>query len=150
MPVASFGARVGAFLIDVVPIALTIAAIYYFAFGFDAAVAGYVDNPDDLNNRVQFIAQRNQIRDLSFLAYLFYGAILECSAWRATIGKRLLGMCVVDRKGRRLNVGRSIVRNFSKLFSLMPAGLGFIWALWSEKKHGWHDLIAKTDVMIKE
>ena len=74
-------------------------------------------------------------------------ALLEGSAMQGTVGKRLLGLRVTDDNGKRLSMGRSFGRNFAKIISYIPIGLGFIWSLWSKRKRGWHDMIAKTLVI---
>jgi uncharacterized RDD family membrane protein YckC len=144
---AGFGARLGAYLIDVLPITFAIAIFYYFFMGFDATWERYNNSPGDMNARVSFLSQRNQIRDLSFTVYILYGAITECSALQGTIGKKLLGLRVTDNDGQQLTIGRSFVRNLAKIISFLPLGLGFLWAIWSKRKRGWHDIIAKTLVV---
>lgn len=146
-PWAGFGARLLAYLIDVLPITLAIAAFYYLFLGFDETFQRYSTARGDINARIEFLAQRNQIRDLSFLVYIIYCALLEGSAMQGTFGKRLLGLRVTDYNGERLSLARSFGRNFAKIISYIPLGLGFIWALWSKKKRGWHDMIAKTLVI---
>lgn len=44
-----------------------------------------------------------------------YVALSESSPWRATIGKRLLGLCVTDIGGKRRGIGRSVLRTAVKL-----------------------------------
>jgi len=39
-----------------------------------------------------------------------YFALSECSAWRATLGKRLLGLYVADESGQRVDFWRSSLR----------------------------------------
>jgi uncharacterized RDD family membrane protein YckC len=50
-----------------------------------------------------------------------YFAILESSAWRATLGKRLLGLHVGDLKGDRVTFGRASLRFvFGRLLLHIP------------------------------
>jgi uncharacterized RDD family membrane protein YckC len=145
---AGFGLRLAAYLMDVIPIILLIGAVFYLFFGFDETLQRYSSRaPDDIDARIEFLVQRNQIRDLSFLAYIVYCAILEGSPLRGTIGKRLLGLRVTDNRGQYLTVGRSFARNFAKIVSYLPCGLGFLWALWSKQKRAWHDMLARTLVV---
>ncbi len=58
-----------------------------------------------------------------------------------------MGIRVVDAAGNRISVARSIGRNSFKLVSYFPIGLGFLWAAFSRKKQGWHDMVAKTYVV---
>ncbi|MGH7137906.1 MAG: RDD family protein [Pirellulales bacterium] len=113
----------------------------------DAASRRYSTARGDISARIDFLTQRNQIRDLSFVVYIVYCALTEGSAMQATVGKRLLGLRVTDDNGRQLTMARSFGRNFAKIISYLPLGLGFIWAIWSKRKRGWHDMIAKTLVI---
>lgn len=74
---------------------------------------------------------------------------MECSEKQATLGKQLLGIIVVNSEGQRMSFDESLKRNASKVLSGLILGLGFIWILISNKKQGWHDLIAKTFVVDK-
>ncbi len=146
--IGGLGLRVVAYLIDVIPITLLLAAVFYVFLGFDETVQRYFNRePDDLDARLAFLTQRNQIRDLSFLVYILYCAVLEGSALQGTIGKRLLGLRVTDSQGRHLTVGKAFARNSAKIISYLPCALGFLWALWSKQKRGWHDMIARTLVV---
>ena len=72
---AGFGARLLAYLIDVVPITSAVAAVFYLFLGFDETFQQYSSARGDLDARIEFLAQRNQIRDVSFLAYIVYCGI---------------------------------------------------------------------------
>ncbi|WP_082305629.1 MULTISPECIES: RDD family protein [unclassified Pseudoalteromonas] len=66
----------------------------------------------------------------------------------ATPGKMLLNAKVVDAKtGNNLSIGQSIIRYVGYIISAIPFGLGFIWALFDEKKRGWHDMLAGSMVI---
>jgi uncharacterized RDD family membrane protein YckC len=146
---ANFGRRLAGYLIDVVPITLLIAAVFYLFLGFDETPQRYLRRAaDDFDARIEFISQRNQIRDLSFVVYILYCAILEGSVLQGTIGKRLVGIRVTDDQGQSLTVVRSFARNLAKFVSVLPVGLGFLWAL-GKRKQAWHDLIAGTLVVKK-
>jgi uncharacterized RDD family membrane protein YckC len=77
---------------------------------------------------------------------LLYGAALEGSPWRATIGKRLLGLIVVDACGHRLSALRAGVRSLGKLLSLLTCGIGYAVAAWDPGR-SLHDRIAETLVL---
>jgi uncharacterized RDD family membrane protein YckC len=149
MEFAGFWRRVGAYWIDIIPIALIMFLLFYLILGYDAVLGAYFEEPSNTDNRIAFLSQRNQIRDLTFLIWLVYSAIAEASSMQGTFGKRLMGIKVVDREGHRLGFGRAIVRSISKILSLIPFGLGFLWVAFSKEKKGWHDMIAKTYVIPK-
>jgi uncharacterized RDD family membrane protein YckC len=76
----------------------------------------------------------------------FYFTLLETSVWQGTIGKRLLKIKVTDLKGKRINFKRATIRFLSKILSAQLL-IGYIMILFTEKKQGLHDLIAKTLVL---
>lgn len=96
--------------------------------------------------------------DLTYLAllvilvllYWLYFAGLESSPGQATIGKRALGLMVVDRYGRRLSFGRATGRHFAKIISTVGLGIGYLIIGWTADKRGLHDLIAGTLVVRRQ
>ncbi|MFN9077510.1 MAG: RDD family protein [bacterium] len=144
---AGFGRRVAAYLIDVLPITAATAVFFYSYLGFDETFRRYLDAPDDLNARIAFMSQRNNIRDLSLLIYILYCMVADASPLQGTVGKRLLGLRVSDARGNRITIPRSIGRGAVKVVSIIPVGLGCLWALWSKDRRTWHDMAAKTLVL---
>ncbi len=65
-------------------------------------------------------------------------------------GKRLQGLKVVNELGEQLEIGPAFIRAVSILISLLPLGLGFLWALWDPAQQTWHDKIAGTYVIKTE
>lgn len=84
---------------------------------------------------------------LFVLIYAAYLTGFESSEWQASIGKRIMGLKVIDERGERLTISRALGRNFAKVASAVPLMLGFIWAAFSEKKQCWHDSLADTLVI---
>lgn len=76
----------------------------------------------------------------------FYFTLLETSMWQGTIGKKLLKIKVTDMNGKRINFKRATIRFFSKILSAQLL-IGYIMILFTDKKQGLHDLIAKTLVL---
>jgi uncharacterized RDD family membrane protein YckC len=144
---AGFGRRVTAYLIDVLPITAATAVFFYSYLGFDESFRRYLDAPDDMNARIAFMSQRNNIRDLSLLFYILYCMVADASPLQGTVGKRLLGLRVSDARGNRITIPRSIGRGAVKVVSIIPVGLGCLWALWSKDRRTWHDMAAKTLVL---
>ena len=82
------------------------------------------------------------------LNWLYY-ALLESSAWQATLGKKALGLEVTDMQGLRIRFGRATGRFFAKIISSIILFMGFIMAGFTEKKQALHDMIAGTLVIRK-
>ncbi len=143
-PPAGFALRFLAYLIDVLPITLVVAMLYIFFMGMGDTLKRYASDPRNIEARIAFLRQRNQVRDLSLLVNIVYCSLAESSSLQGTLGKRLLGIRVTDIYGHRLTIGGSFGRNLSKLISALPCALGFLWAIWSPRGQAWHDSIAKA------
>jgi uncharacterized RDD family membrane protein YckC len=144
---ASFWRRLGAYLLDVIPISLLVLVIFVVFLGFGETYSQYAADPENVETKLKFLMERNNIRDLAFLIWLIYGAALEGSFLHGTLGKRALGIAVVDEEGYAIPVKRAITRNSLKIVSLLPLGLGFLWAAFSKAHATWHDRLAKTRVI---
>lgn len=81
------------------------------------------------------------------LIYAAYLTGFESSEWQASIGKRIMGLKVIDERGERLTISRALGRNFAKVVSAAALMLGFIWIVFSDKKQAWHDSLADTLVI---
>ncbi|HKW61216.1 MAG TPA: RDD family protein [Candidatus Acidoferrum sp.] len=72
-----------------------------------------------------------------------YHALMECSEWQATVGKKVLGLVVTDMEGRRVSFWRATGRHFAKIVTnMIPLLIGYIMAGFTDKKQALHDLIA--------
>lgn len=79
-----------------------------------------------------------------------YFALSESSSWQATPGKKLLNLQVTDTDGRRLSFGRASGRFFAKMITgMIPLGIGYIMAGFTEKKQALHDMIAGCLILRK-
>jgi len=78
-----------------------------------------------------------------------YFALMESSAWQATVGKRVLGLYVTDLQGRRISFGRASGRYFAKIISNFTLLIGYVMAGFTAKKQALHDMIAGCLVLKK-
>lgn len=151
-PYAGFWLRVLAYLIDsliigvifgiVVLIGIAILGVGYFQQAFSGT------NPDE-NALPGFV----MLAIFAFLAlttlvsWLYY-AWMESSDHQATLGKMALGLIVTDVDDRRITFARASGRFFSKIITgLIPLGIGYAMAGFTEKKQALHDMIASTLVL---
>lgn len=82
------------------------------------------------------------------IKWLYY-ALLESSAWQATIGKLTLGLKVTDMAGNRVSFARATGRFFGKIISAFILMIGFIMAGFTAQKQALHDMMAGCLVMRK-
>lgn len=139
--VASKGRRLGAFLIDSVLLSiatgLLAAVLFVLAYGADsdeASVAIFV------------------IGGLLVLVLVFaYKFILELTPWRATFGKKILGIRIVAADGSEAGAGAIIGREllYVVFSSISIVNLIFyIMLAVDEDARGWHDHLASTKVVM--
>lgn len=69
-----------------------------------------------------------------------YCAFSESSRWRATLGKRIVGLQVLTAAGGQLSFGQATVRHFMKFLSLFTATVGFMMAGWTRRRQALHDM----------
>jgi len=89
-----------------------------------------------------------------FLIVLFvaaqwlYFAGMESSARESTFGKAAMSLRVTGLTGQHLTFGHATGRYFAKIISgLIPLGIGYFMAGFTEKKQALHDMIAGTLVL---
>ncbi len=72
-----------------------------------------------------------------------YNAAMESSRHQGTLGKMALGLIVTDLQGRPIGFGHATGRYFAKIITgLIPFGIGYAMAGFTEKKQALHDMIA--------
>jgi uncharacterized RDD family membrane protein YckC len=85
---------------------------------------------------------------ITSLLSLMYYTYFEGSAAGQTLGKRALGIRVIDfRAGGSIGYGKAFIRWLGRLVSLIPCGLGYFWMLWDQQKQTWHDKFAAAVVV---
>lgn len=75
-----------------------------------------------------------------------YAALSESSGHRATLGKRIMGLQVVNAAGGKLSFGQASARHVMKFLSLFSLGVGFLMAGWTKRRQALHDL--PTDCLV--
>jgi uncharacterized RDD family membrane protein YckC len=85
---------------------------------------------------------------ISMLIQWLYHAYLESGEKQATWGKQALGLYVTDLMGKPVTFGRASGRFFAKLVTgMIPLGIGYIMAGFTERKQALHDMIASCLVL---
>jgi uncharacterized RDD family membrane protein YckC len=82
------------------------------------------------------------------VAAVVYFAKLEGGPSGQTVGKRALGIRVVDSAiGGPIGTGRAVGRYFARILSALVCYLGYLWMLWDPEKQTWHDKLANSYVV---
>jgi uncharacterized RDD family membrane protein YckC len=147
---AGFWLRFVAFIIDAIILGIVgtmITLPFMVPFGLRSVLRGHGPmGPEDFFPMMGTLLRVSLIRTV--LNYLYY-ALMESSAWQATVGKKALGLYVTDMTGRRISFGRATGRFFGKIISAMILFIGFIMAGFTEKKQALHDMMAGCLVLRK-
>jgi len=147
---AGFWLRFVAFIIDAIVLhfVFTVVTLPFIAsMGIRGIMRGRMPtSPDELIPLMRGLFHLFLIRTV--LNWLYY-ALLESSAWQATLGKKALGLEVTDMQGMRISFGRATGRFFAKIISGIILFIGFIMAGFTERKQALHDMIAGTLVIRK-
>ncbi|MBZ5503309.1 MAG: RDD family protein [Acidobacteriia bacterium] len=142
---AGFWLRAVAYLVDSLVLAILLGIFILGPLMQRAGISP--DNPWAL-----FTNTSRQVMAMNLLATMaswLYWALLESSAWQATLGKRLLGLRVTDLQGRRISFARASGRHFGKMASALTCGIGFLMAGLTAKKQALHDKLASCLVVKK-
>ena len=85
---------------------------------------------------------------LGLLTSLAYFSYLEGSPSGQTIGKRALGIRVIDLgTGGPIGYGRALLRWVGRFVSSLVILLGYFWMLWDRERQTWHDKMAGSVVV---
>lgn len=106
-------------------------------------VCFYYTNQDDYDTAETMAITFAIIWAAGLFVYLWIGN----AGWR-TMGKGLTGVRVVRKdSGQPLGPWRGLLRTLGYIVSLVPLGVGFLWAIWDKDKQTWHDKIAGSVVV---
>jgi uncharacterized RDD family membrane protein YckC len=144
MNYASFWIRFSAFLIDyIISILLALLVLVISGlYGYINAISFYPDP-----GIAAGLAAR-QISPLIPVVIILYFSFSESSKFKATIGKRIFKIKVVDFTGDRIGFWKAFQRNVCKFIISYPFFFfGFFFAIWTKKKQTLHDLLANTVVI---
>jgi len=141
---AGFWLRFVAYVIDAVILWVPMAAI---GFASQKALSLPVFRPHGVPR--PFLMMNGSGNLLGIIIWWLYFALMESSAYQASLGKLALGLIVTDESGGRLTFGRATGRTFAKYISVITFGIGYIMAGLTSRKQGLHDMIARALVLRK-
>ncbi len=138
---ASWGQRVGAYLLDSLVIAVPLIAIIVLAL-----VAGNPDDEEDASWGIIGVAYL-----LTIVAPFIYFTVMNGRESGQSLGKRWVGIRVADGStGNSIGYGRAFGRyaiTFVFWIVVIPAILDLLWPLWDEKNQALHDKVVGSVVV---
>ena len=139
--VASKGLRLAAFLIDAVLLGV--------ATGVVAAVLFAIAAGSDFDESAGLVVVLGGL--LALVLLFAYKFILELTPWRATFGKKIVGIRIVAADGSEAGAGAIIGREilYAVFSSISIVNLiFFIMLAVDDDARGWHDHLASTKVVM--
>lgn len=79
------------------------------------------------------------------LAWVGYNAIAVAMSGQ-TLGRKWNNVIVLKPDGKIVDARTAVIRAFAALLSLLPLGLGYLWAFFDPARETWHDKLAGTAV----
>lgn len=135
---ASFGKRLGAFLIDYIGWYMLVSNILTSS-GLIALPPGY-----KLGDPLPPAMLKLSLIMLS--SFMIYNTICELTPLKGSLGKKVLRVVVVDIDGQRLSFSSALLRNLGVALSI-TIWIPFLSILFSEHRQAWYDSWAKTYVI---
>ena len=143
---ASKGKRFLAFVIDFLPFVLIGYLIAHLTFHlYDLAAAADAPNATS-RDKLLFSFGNWVARMIGYALWIAYCFLLDYSPLQGSIGKRLMGIKVVDLEGRPLGWKQSLVRNLGKWLGLLMF-ITYLYIFIDKNRQALHDKIAKTLVV---
>ena len=109
--------------------------LFLFTLALIRLRGGRAIDPDTLWYRASLVA----------VAFAFCGAFWTRGG--QTLGMRAWRIRVVAQDGRELTWPRAALRFAASWVALLPAGLGYWWALFDSERRCWHDRLSGTRVI---
>lgn len=157
-PLAHWGQRVGAYLIDglvLLPAYLLVIPGYVQLISSSTSKTQCFDttNPDSC----YAVHESGSISPaLVLLMLLGFVAMIALQIWNRwikggrgqSIGKRVLGITLIDeRTGRPIGTGMAFVRDLAHFLDGVACYIGYLWPLWDAKRQTFSDKVMNTVVI---
>ncbi|WP_156645425.1 RDD family protein [Lentibacillus sp. JNUCC-1] len=145
---AGFWMRFAAYMIDGVILAIPMMIIGFIGF-FIGAILIEMTNP-----YMTAYEYDSAMTGIVIIIYLIAGILgvlyfagMHASKWQGTVGKKVVGIKVINEDGGRISFLKGVGRYFALFISGMIFYIGFIMAGFTSKKQALHDMMAKTLVV---
>lgn len=122
MTYAGFGKRLLAYLLDSLVLS-TAGAVFAVMYGYYFYILSF------------------------WLVGALYFILMEGGSGHATLGKKVMGIIVVDQSGEGISYGTAAARYLGKLLSAVTLFVGYLMAAFTENSQALHDKIAGTYVI---
>jgi uncharacterized RDD family membrane protein YckC len=131
---APIGSRIFAFIIDYFLVSMLLL--------FALMKLGYIVLP--AQPAMLPYTQLALLAKVFYPVFFVYNVLFEISKLKATPGKLLCKIIVVDIDGQSIKIGNALLKNLGVCLSLLIYALPFLSALFNEHRQAWYERIAKS------
>lgn len=139
-PYANFWIRLAAYIIDAIIIQI---GTFPLSLIFGFSMFSFTPDPSDPMAMFRSSSYWLMIV-LSIVITWVYYAWMESSEHQGTLGKKAVGIKVVNYEGGRVSFAQATGRHFAKIISGIILLIGYIMAAFTERKQALHDIMAQT------
>jgi uncharacterized RDD family membrane protein YckC len=90
------------------------------------------------------------VDDIALVVLMLYWILADASRYQGSLGKRVLGLKVADKRGGRLTLAAAAGRNLLKILSAILLLVGFMMAGWTRRKQALHDKLTDSYVLAEQ
>jgi uncharacterized RDD family membrane protein YckC len=142
---AGFWRRAGAIILDFLFLSVFVAILAGVIGGIIFGMSWIGHHRVDFHIIGSFAIGFGAVFAVALSGVYFIG--FESSKYRATFGKRIMGLLVTTKDGGTVSRRRAAIRYGGKLFSMLIIFGGFWMVGWQKKKRTLHDYLAGTFVL---
>jgi uncharacterized RDD family membrane protein YckC len=145
-PLAGFGARLVAQIIDSFIIGFAMSLIIIPIFGIGALTGAMGDSETaGLFAGLAILP----LMLMGFVGPVIYEVLMLSSSRQATFGKIIMKIKVVDEQGQRITIGAAVGRTLIKYLTVNFCFLLWLWPLFNKEEQALHDLVVR-DMVIRD
>lgn len=150
---ASWGQRVGAYLIDAL---LTSLAAFLYIIGLIMTAASTKTTTDPVTGMTTTTGSPNAVGLILILlgllcglAFFIWNTCIKGGGTGYSIGKGVMGIKLIkEQTGQPIGAGMAFVRYLCHILDGLPCYVGYLWPLWDQKRQTFADKIVGSVVIV--
>ncbi len=149
---AGFWIRFAAFIIDTIFTTIITAPIVLFAIyvlGVDSSSLPTLEQVMKGEKPIENFSTRI-INFITWIIAISYSIYFVTSIQKATPGKKICGIYIATKEGKKLSVNQAFIRLVASIFSAFFFGLGFLMIPFTKEKTALHDIVCGSRVFYEK
>jgi uncharacterized RDD family membrane protein YckC len=135
---AAWHERVLAYLADVIPLPIVFVVLALLDDNSGSSDTGFTLQVSGLLGVLYYVI---------VLGWFAYNWLFRQGTTGQTVGKKAVGIAVLDASQRPIGPGLTFVRQLAHVLDSLPCLIGYLWPLWDGEKRTFADMIMGTRVL---